>query len=191
MYLHVILRVPYHRRVRIEFTYSRSPEYFRAQLRAGAWRGVASTLLLATTLAVGGAIAASNDAYPQATVFKVAALVVAILLAIRARHRFVDAVTVPAQWQYPRTWVITEDAFESHTDLSLQRWKWAAVQRVEQRPEAYQFWHAGPIMFDLPRAPLSTIQESELQAHLVELGLLRSTAAAAHPAPPATDGPEA
>ncbi|WP_426513477.1 hypothetical protein ACPPVO_24440 [Dactylosporangium sp. McL0621] len=174
--------------MRIEFTHSRSREYFRAQLRAGAWRGVGSTLLLAATLAVGGAFTASSDADPRLAALGVVALVVAILLALRARHRFVDAVTVPAQWHGPRTWVITEDALESHTHLSSQRWKWARVQRVEQRPEAYLFWQADPVMFDLPRAPLSTAQESELQAHLAELGLSRPTAAVTRPAPPTTDG---
>ncbi|MEV4135000.1 YcxB family protein [Dactylosporangium sp. NPDC049742] len=173
--------------MRIEFTHSRGQEYFRAQLRADAWRGVGPTLMLAAMLAVGGAFTALSDADPQATVFGVAALVVAILLTLRARQRFVGAVTVPALWHRPRTWSITEDALESHTDLSSQRWTWAAVQRVEQRPEAYLFWQ-GPVMFDLPRAPLSTAQESELQAHLVTLGLWRPIAAVTRTAPPATDG---
>ena len=104
-----------------------------------------------------------------------------------AHRRFVNAVTVPALWHRPRSWVITEDALESHTDLSSQRWTWAAVQRVEQRPEAYLFWQDGPTMFDMHpwyRRPPS--QEAELQAHLVELGLSRPSAAATRPAPSTT-----
>jgi hypothetical protein len=186
--VHAILRVPYHRRVRIEFTHSRSREYFRAQLRADAWRVVGSTLLLAAALAVGGAFTVSSDADPPATTLGVAAVVMSILLVFAAHRRFVNAVTVPALWHRPRSWVITEDALESHTDLSSQRWTWTAVQRVEQRPEAYLFWQDGPTMFDVPRAPLTTIQEAELQARLVELGLSRPSAAATRPAPSTTDG---
>jgi hypothetical protein len=188
MCVYAILRVPYHRCVRIEFTHSRSEEYFRAQLRADAWRGVGSTLLLAAALAVGGGFTVSSDADPQTSTFGVAAVVMSILLVFTARRRFVNAVTVPAQWHRPRSWVITEDALESHTDLSSQRWTWAVVHRVEQRPEAYLFWQAGPTMFDLPRAPLTTTQEAELQAHLVGLGLSRPIAAATRPARSATDG---
>ncbi|MGI5175779.1 YcxB family protein [Dactylosporangium sp. CA-152071] len=173
--------------MRIEFTYSRSQDYFRAQLRADAWRGVGPTLMLTAMLAVGGAVTGLGDANPQSAAFGVAALVVAILLALKARYQFVAAVTVPELWHRPRTWSITEDALESNTELTSQQWRWAAVERVEQRPEAYLFWQ-GPVMFDLPRAPLSTGQESELQTHLVELGLLRPTAAATRTAPPATDG---
>ncbi|MER7274272.1 YcxB family protein [Dactylosporangium sp. NPDC000244] len=158
--------------MRIEFTYSRSRQYFRAQLRAGAWRSVRSTLLLSGVLAVGGVVAALGGSSSRVTAVGIVAATLAVLMALRARHRFVDAVTVPAAWRAPRTWVITEDALESSTELTRQQWTWPAVRRVEERPEAYLFWPDGPAMFDLPREPLTAAQEADLRAHLVGCGLL-------------------
>ncbi|MEV6929772.1 hypothetical protein AB0M46_35505 [Dactylosporangium sp. NPDC051485] len=167
--------------MRIEFTYSRSRQYFRAQLRAGAWRSVRSALLLSGVLAVGGAFASLGGSGSRVTAVGIVAVTVAVLMALGARHRFVDAVTVPAAWHAPRTWVITEDVLESSTDLTWQRWTWRAVRRVEERPEAYLFWQDGPPVFDLPRAPLTAAQEADLRMRLVRCGLLWPTDEPDHP----------
>jgi hypothetical protein len=129
----------YHDGVRIEFTYSRSSDYFRPQLRVAAWRAVRSMLLLAAVLAVGGAVAVAINGGSRAGALGIVAIVVAILLALWARHRFVDAITVPASWRGRRAWTITEEALESNTDLTSFRWTWPTVHGVEQRPEAYLF----------------------------------------------------
>ncbi|MGI5238727.1 YcxB family protein [Dactylosporangium sp. CA-139066] len=158
--------------MRIEFTYGRSSEYFRMHLRLGALRAVRSTLLLSGVLVSCGIFVVFRSGDMRVTAVGIVAIVVAILLALAARHRYVDAVSVPAAWRAPRRWLITEDALESSTDLTSMRWTWGAVRRVEERPEAFLFWPDGPTMFDLPRAPLTPVQEAELRAHLVRCGLL-------------------
>lgn len=159
--------------MRIAFTFSRSPEYFREQLRPGAKRAVRRTLLVAGALAVGGSLAVLvSQGDGAATVAGFVAIFVAALLPLRARRRFAAAVTVPVAWCAPRTYVITDDGLESSTDLTSSRWSWQAVRRVDERPEAYLFWQEGPAVFDLPREPMTTGQEAELRAYLSGRGLL-------------------
>lgn len=159
--------------MRIEFTFSRSPDYFREQLKPGAKRAVRRTLLTACALAVGGSSAVwISQGEGAATVVGFATIVVALLLPLRARRMFAAAVTVPVAWCSPRTYLITDDGLESSTDLTSSRWSWQAVRRVDERPEAYLFWQDGPRMFDLPREPMTTGQEAELRAYLSGRGLL-------------------
>src|SRR6266568_2058985 len=115
-------------------------------------------------LAVGGSLAA--------ILFGIAACAVAVPMALRARRTFTAATNVPAVWSAPRNYLVTDDGLASSTALTSTRWSWQAVRRVGQRPEAYLFWQDGPTVFDLPRAPLTTGQETELQALLAGRGLL-------------------
>jgi len=159
--------------VRIEFTFSRGPEYFREQLRRGAMLAVRRMLLLGAVLAVAGALAVLlGQGEGAATVVGAGAVLMAVLLPLRARRTFVAAVTVPASWCGLRTYVITDEELESSSEMTSVRWRWTAVRRVEVRPAAYLFWQDGPAVFDLPREPLTPGQEAELRVHLTGLGLL-------------------
>ncbi|MGW4461825.1 YcxB family protein [Micromonospora sp. NPDC004704] len=165
--------------MRIEFTHSRSPEYFRSQLTAAARHQVRQILLVAVAAAVvGSLLVLFSQAEGGAAVIGFVALVLAIVLPLRAWRTFQAAVTVPASWSDPRTYLITDEGLESSTEATSSRWGWQAVCRVEERPEAYLFWREGPVVFDLPREPLTADQEAVLRAFLSRRGLLPLTTGA-------------
>jgi hypothetical protein len=100
------------------------------------------------------------------------ALLIAALLPWRAWRSFTAAVRMPATAHAPRTYVITDEALESSTELTSSRWTWPAVRRVDERPEAYLFWQDGPLVFDVPRAPLTPQDDADLRTLLQAKGLL-------------------
>ncbi|GAA1658123.1 YcxB family protein [Catellatospora bangladeshensis] len=160
--------------MRIEFTFSRSPEYFRQQLKADAKRAVRRDVLRAVVLAVVGVVFVFiSQGEGVALVVGAVALLAALSLPWRAWQVFKAAVTVPAAWCGPRSWVVTDEGVESSTDLTSTRWSWQAVLRVEERPNAYLLWQDGPAMFDLPREPLTAVEDAEIRAFLLDRGLLR------------------
>lgn len=157
----------------IEFSHRRSPEYFREQLGPGAKRGVRRILLVGFAVAVvGSLVVLVSQGEGAATVVGFGALVVAVLLPLRARRTFHAAVTVPAAWCGSRTYLITDEGLESSSQVTSSRWSWQAVRRVDERPEAYLFWQDGPSVFDLPREPMTADQEAVLRAFLSGRGLL-------------------
>jgi hypothetical protein len=163
--------------VRIEFTYSRTSEYFRRLQRPVAIRLVRRILTVALGLAAFGSIAVLvSRGEGVGTVVGFVAVFVALVLPLRARKVFQAVVTVPAAWCAPRTYIVTDEALESSTDLTSARWSWQAVRRVDDRPEADPFWQDSPVMFDLPREPMTADHEAELRAFLNARELLTSKA---------------
>jgi hypothetical protein len=160
--------------VRIEFSYARGPEYFRSLLRPHA-RRVARRILLAALIWAGlgtaSLFAAQGEGWGVFAGF--VALVFAVVLPLRAYHSYEDAVAMPTTASAERTYVITDEALESSTDLTSSRWNWAAVRRMRIVPVAYVFWTDGSASFDLPREPLSPEQDAELRALLSARNLLR------------------
>lgn len=160
--------------MRIEFTFSRSPEYFREQLKIDAKRTVRRTLLRALALAVMGVIFVFiSQGEGAALVVGAVAVLGALFLPLTAWRMFKAAVTVPTAWCGPRSWVVTDEGAESSTELTSLRWSWQAVFRVEERPNAYLLWQDGPAMFDLPREPLTAVEDAEIRAFMLDRGLLR------------------
>ena len=159
--------------MRIEFMYSRPPEYFAAQLKPRARRVARRYLIAALVWAAIGAVFLYVSRGIGVDLFAgYAAFGFAVALPVRAWRSFNRSVTMPAAVQAPRTYVITDEALESSTELTYSRWTWQAVRRVEVRSEAYLFWQEGPFNFDVPRAPLTAEQEAELRALLQARGLL-------------------
>jgi hypothetical protein len=164
--------------MRIQFTYARSPQYFRGLLRPVALRAarrVAGTAL--GLAAVGVLLVVGSQGEGVGTLVGIpAAAVASLMLPFTARRVYVEAVTVPATWTESRTFMVTEDGLESTNSLTSVMWAWPAVRRVEPMPEAYVFWQDGGPMFDVPRQPLTAEHEQWLRVFLTERGLLDSDA---------------
>jgi hypothetical protein len=163
--------------MRIEFTHARSPEYFRSLQRPEAMRAVRRVAGTALGLAaVGVLLVVGSQGEGVGTLVGIPAAVASLMLPFTARRVYVETVTVPASWTESRTFMITDDGLESTSSLTSVMWAWAAVRRVEPRPEAYVFWQDGGPMFDVPRQPLTAEQEQSLRAFLDERGLLAGDA---------------
>jgi hypothetical protein len=163
--------------MRIEFSYARSPEYFRSLQRPEALRAVRRVGGIALGLAaVGVLLVVGSQGEGVGTLVGIPAAVASLMLPFTARRVYVEAVTVPASWTESRTFMVTDDGLESTSSLTSVMWAWAAVRRVEPRPEAYLFWQDGGPMFDVPRQPLTAEHEQSLRAFLAERGLLPSDA---------------
>jgi hypothetical protein len=159
--------------MRIEFTYARSPQYFRGLLRPTAFRAarrVAGTAL--GLAAVGVLLVVGSQGEGVGTLVGIPAAVASLMLPFTARRVYVEALTVPASWTESRRFMVTEDGLESTSSLTSVMWAWPAVRRVEPLPEAYVFWQDGGPMFDVPRQPLTVEHEQSLRAFLTERGLL-------------------
>jgi hypothetical protein len=162
-------------RLHIEFTYRRSPEYFRSQRRPAAMGIVRRTLLFALVLiGLGVLTIALADGEGVGLVVGLGALVIGLILPLSARTAFTAEVTVPESWSAPRSYLISEKGLTSSTVFGSSHWNWAAVLRVHVRPEAYLFYRldAPGHLFDLPREPITAVQESALRAWLADQGLL-------------------
>jgi hypothetical protein len=143
------------------------------QLGPAAKNEVRRILLVAFAAAVvGSSVVLVSQGEGAAIVVGFGALVVAVLLPLRAWRTFRAAVTVPAAWCAPRTYLVTDEGLESSSQVTSSHWSWQAVSRVDERPEAYLFWQDGPRVFDLPREPMTADQEAVLQAFLSGRGLL-------------------
>ena len=168
---------PYDQGMRIEFTYARSPEYFRGLLRPMALRAVRRVAGTALGLAaVGVLLVVGSQGEGVGTLVGIPAAFASLMLLFTARRVYVETVTVPAIWTESRTFMVTDDGLESTSSLTSLMWAWPAVRRVEPRPEAYLFWRDGEPMFDVPRQPLTAEDEQSLRAFLAERGLLGSDA---------------
>jgi hypothetical protein len=85
--------------MRIEFTFSRSQEYFGQQLRLGAKRVARRTVLRAVALGViGPVLILISQGEGLELIIGVSAVLAAFALPIRAWRVFKEAVTVPPSW---------------------------------------------------------------------------------------------
>jgi hypothetical protein len=163
--------------MRIEFSYARSPEYFRDLLRPVGLRAARRVAGFAVGLAaVGVLLVVGSQGEGVGTLVGIPAAFASLMLPFTARRVYVEAVTVPATWTESRRFLVTDDGLESTSSLTSVMWAWPGVRRVESRPEAYVFWQDGGPMFDLPRQPLTAEHEQSLRAFLAERGLLGSDA---------------
>jgi hypothetical protein len=158
--------------MRIEFTINRSAAYFRSLRRPDALRAIRSMVLGAGVCIVVGVVSfVAAQAEGVGAVLGFILAIVGGMSLVRARKVYALLVTAPAGWSLLRQYMVTGDALESSTEGTSVRWTWAAVNHVEERPEAYLFWQAGPVMFDLPRSALTATEDAELRAFLAGRGL--------------------
>jgi hypothetical protein len=156
--------------VRVEFTYARPPEYFRASWRPAARRSMRPLLLAALVVALAfGAVALSWGGTPGATMALCGASFALILVNVSLR-RYRRALVVPPAFVSPRHWLITDEVLSSDTELTSSTWDWRAVRAVAIRPEAFVFAQEGTL-FDVPRAPMSSAEDAELLDRIASLGL--------------------
>jgi hypothetical protein len=162
--------------VHIEFTHARTRPYFRRVLLATAKRktqpftGAAGAFLVVTlVIAIGGELSA--DA------LLIAALPAVLVLATLAVAGWLwqRALTVPDDRLAPRTWTLTSETYssrgfsadsgpgapESSTDIA-----WPDFVSFRTTDDAYVLRHRTGATFDIPRAPLSPEQDTELAAFL-------------------------
>jgi hypothetical protein len=162
--------------VRIEFTFSRDADYFRRHLLPGArLRTKALRNAAGFAIAAGAALAAAYREKAAGPGLG-AGLVLAGMLALLARHRWiVKMITVSAAMQTPRRWMLTVDGLESTTKLTFARYAWSTFRSGHVRDNAYLLLHDGHLI-DIPRLPLTAEQDSELNAFLQERGVLDAAA---------------
>jgi hypothetical protein len=178
--------------VPIEFTYARTPGYFRWDLAPAARRAAGRRLAGALGLALLGfaVIRFGDDVDGVTAVWVGAVFAVAVGFVLsRARRRYVAMMAVPPFWCAARHYVIDDEAIRARTELSAVTYHWPLVRQVWIVPEAYVLHveHFG--IFDVPRAPLTEQQDAELRTLLTARGLLTGTAAVRSPtvAAPHTD----
>jgi len=162
--------------VHIEFSFSRSAEYFYKQLTAGAKQRIKPLAYASVALVLAGVIiAVCTEAAPLGVIAGLDLLLLAVLLFWIARRRFHAAVTVSETWTIPRRYLITDGGLESSTDHTSMKWDWQVVHLVTVESNAYLFWQDGGPMFDVPREPLTPEQEAQLRAFLEARGFLPSS----------------
>lgn len=156
--------------MRIEFTYARPPEYFRASWRPAARRAMRPFLVAALVVAIAfGAVALVWGGTPGATMALCGATFALIIVNVALR-RYRRALVVPPAFVTPRHWLLTDEELSSDTSLSSMTWDWRVVRAVAIRPEAFVFAQEG-VLFDVPRAPLSAAEDAELLDRIQALGL--------------------
>jgi hypothetical protein len=157
--------------VRIEFTYARPPEYFRASWRPAARRAMRPFLVAALVVAIAfGAVALSWGGAPGATMALCGATFALVIVNVGLR-RYRRALVVPPAFVSPRHWLITDEVLSSDTELTSSTWDWRAVRAVAVRPEAFVFAQEGSTLFDVPREPLTAAEDAELLDRIRVLGL--------------------
>jgi len=159
--------------VRIEFTVSRSQEYFSALVRPDVRRVTRRGVLQAAAAFVAAPLLVLvSEGEGVGTALGILCVAAAAGLLLRLR-RCVRATHVPPYgFTSPRTWVITDHGLDSSTDLTRLWWAWKGLRDVDVRSGAYVFRHKSGALFDVPRAPMTPSDEAELSAFLADAGLL-------------------
>jgi hypothetical protein len=163
--------------VQIEFTFSRSAEYFRAQLMPAAKEATSRRFGAAlVTFVVGvGILGSFSETAVGAAVGAALALVGAVLLLL-VRRRRTALVAVPEAWLAPREWRLNDDQLASSSGPASSAYGWVAIRPGLVRPEAYLLRHEDGSLIDVPREPLTPGQDAELRAFLTGRGLLAGEA---------------
>ncbi|GAA2632906.1 YcxB family protein [Paractinoplanes durhamensis] len=158
--------------MRIEFTFSRGPDYFSTIMVPGnvlrtrplwvtGWFGVVAGLALAVLL--GGELRALGVG---------AGLVLAGAALLLVRTWLIRADRVPESFLSSRRWLLTDEYVESRTDLTVARHYWAGFRAAAILDHLYMlFCDRGP-MLDVPREPLTAEQDEQFAAFLRGRGLL-------------------
>jgi hypothetical protein len=164
--------------VHIEFTHSRTPEYFRRRFGpAGAVLAAPFQRLAAAGIVIAVVIVLAGEASRKSLLTGGALLLTAAMMDLIGRRRRQREVTVSAGWLAPRTWVLTDDSFTSYTDQSSNEFAWPVFRTLLETPDAYVLGTGRPKYYDIPREPLDALQDAELRAFLHGLALTTETAA--------------
>ncbi|GAA4929891.1 YcxB family protein [Actinoplanes utahensis] len=154
----------------IEFTHTRTPEYFRRQFARGADMIVGPVRMVGVIVAFAALfIALAGEFAPKALFTGGALLALAAALFGFAFWRWKRAVTVPESWLNPRTWVLTTTSFTSSTENSSAEVDWSAFGSVQVTEQAYLLVTRQAKIYDIPREPLTAEQDAELRAFLHDL----------------------
>ncbi|MBO3742818.1 YcxB family protein [Actinoplanes flavus] len=155
----------------IEFTYARSPEYYRNKFPARTSRAakplfasVAPIGFLAVFIVLGGEL--SPKALMTGGLLLLAAIAAigsALWLSARAARRPPEA---PESALVPRVWALTgERLVVSKTESSIE-YDWSVFTAMWVLDDAYLLRTATGGIIDIPRAPLTPEQDAELRTFL-------------------------
>jgi MYXO-CTERM domain-containing protein len=164
--------------VQIEFTFSRSADYFRAQLMPAAKEATSRQFgaALVTFVAGVGILGSFSDTTAGTAIGAVLTLAGAVLLLLTRRRR-TALVAVPESWLAPRRWRLDDDELASSSGRATSAYGWVAIRPGLVRPEAYLLRHEDGSLIDVPREPLTAGQDAELRAFLTGRGLLTAEVA--------------
>lgn len=156
--------------MRIEFTYTRSPDHFvdhpgvpRRNPSPVPSYVIAAVLGLA---AVAFTIGALIYHQPQAAGCGASGALLGVLIAVAARQRGRSRFVMPAAAMEPREWAITDQGVEIGHEDSAAGATWAAFQYAMELPYAYLFVmkdRDDKRTFDIPRQPLTEAEDAAVR----------------------------
>ncbi|GGM98545.1 hypothetical protein FHR83_000357 [Actinoplanes campanulatus] len=155
----------------IEFTDTRSPEYYRNRFPDRTSR--AAKMLSAVVYPIGIVavfIVVGGEFSPNALVTggllilaAIAAIGFARWLAVRAARR---TAPVPVAELTPHDWVLTDERLVASTAESSTGYEWSAFEAMFVLDDAYLLRTRTGQAVDIPRAPLTPEQDAELRTFL-------------------------
>ncbi|PWK51458.1 hypothetical protein BC793_102487 [Actinoplanes xinjiangensis] len=153
--------------VHIEFTHARTRPYFRRILAAGAKRKAQPYAVAAGAVAsVAGFVAVGGEFSRNALLLAVPLLVLALVPLAIAGRLWRREITVPDARLAPHTWTLTGAGYSSRAAGPPTDIAWPEFVSFRATDDAYVLRHRAGGIYDVPREPLSTDQDTELAAFL-------------------------
>ncbi|GAA0464803.1 hypothetical protein Aca07nite_79230 [Actinoplanes capillaceus] len=155
----------------IEFTDTRSPEYYRNMFPDRTSRAarilaalVAPIGIVAVFIVVGGEFSPNALVTGGLLILTTIAVIgCARFLAVRAARR---TASVPVAEPTPHDWMLTDDRLVASTAESSTEYEWSAFAALFVLDDAYLLRTGTGQIVDIPRAPLTAEQDAELRTFL-------------------------
>lgn len=155
----------------IEFTFSRTPEYWQGKFTAERSRiGTLAGFLVPPVAILALFILVFGEFSPAAALTGGALVLLAVAAGVLARtlHRRAarDSLRPADALLTPRTWVLTDETLVSFTDQSSAEFPWSSFTALSTMDDTYLLWNTSGKTIDIPREPLTPEQDAELAALL-------------------------